>query len=232
MLRLFRRCAQAWIPLYFDGLPVCRERVFHQAARAGYADKTPKQIAQEMFALGDGCTMSAKKDGMANIGGFLCTNDEILARQEQNLLILTEGYPTYGGLSGRDLEAVAIACKSRWKRTTCAIGLRRQLTLATILPNMACDVQPPADTQSISMRRRFFRTFRWSSFRGLRWPRSCILKVAYGRWRLAAYVCRSRTDGTGAAGDSAPHVHAEPYRLCCRDYLEGVGAAAQIKGCG
>jgi tyrosine phenol-lyase len=101
-------CHKHRIPLYFDACRFAENAYFIKLREPGYADKTPKQIAQEMFSLGDGCTMSAKKDGMANIGGFLCTNDEILARQEQNLLILTEGYPTYGGLAGRDLEAVAV----------------------------------------------------------------------------------------------------------------------------
>jgi tryptophanase len=101
-------CHTHRIPLYFDACRFAENAYFIKLREPGYADKTPKQIAQEMFALGDGCTMSAKKDGMANIGGFLCTNDDVLARQEQNLLILTEGYPTYGGLAGRDLEAVAI----------------------------------------------------------------------------------------------------------------------------
>jgi tyrosine phenol-lyase len=101
-------CRKHGIPLYFDACRFAENAYFITLREPGYASKTPKQVAQEMFSYGDGCTMSAKKDGMANIGGFLCTNDDSLAQQEKNLLILTEGYPTYGGLAGRDLEAVAV----------------------------------------------------------------------------------------------------------------------------
>jgi tyrosine phenol-lyase len=101
-------CRKHGIPLYFDACRFAENAYFIKLREKGHSSKSPKEVAQEMFSFGDGCTMSAKKDGMANIGGFLCTNDDLLAQQERDLLILTEGYPTYGGLAGRDLEAIAV----------------------------------------------------------------------------------------------------------------------------
>jgi tryptophanase len=107
-LRAVRKlCDRAGKPLFLDACRFAENAFLIQQREPAARDMTISAIARSMFDLADGCTMSAKKDGLANIGGFIACRDESLAHELRTRLVVTEGFPTYGGLAGRDLEAIA-----------------------------------------------------------------------------------------------------------------------------
>jgi len=105
--RVSELCRSYKIPFFIDACRFAENAWFIKMREPGCKGRSVKELAQEMFSYADGCTMSGKKDGLVNIGGFLAMNEDELARKARNILIVTEGFPTYGGLAGRDLEAFA-----------------------------------------------------------------------------------------------------------------------------
>ena len=137
-------CQRFDVPLFLDACRFAENAWFIKIREEGYADKTPLAIAREMFSYVDGCTMSAKKDGLANIGGFLALNDDKLSQQCKNVLILTEGFPTYGGLAGYDLEAIAVGLHEVVQEDYLQYRIRSVAYLGDILTKADIPiVQPP-----------------------------------------------------------------------------------------
>ncbi|HEY6003098.1 MAG TPA: tryptophanase [Anaeromyxobacter sp.] len=143
-------------PLVLDACRFAENAMFVKMREPGQSSRPVKEIAREMFSLADGCLVSAKKDGLANIGGFIALRDERWVEAARNLLILTEGFPTYGGLAGRDLEAIAVGLEEVLHEDYLAYRLRTAEYLGEKLLSAGIQIVEPTGGHAVYLEARSF----------------------------------------------------------------------------
>ena len=146
-------CDKHQLPLFLDGCRFAENAWFIRQREAGQHNRTVKEIVREMGSLADGMTMSAKKDGMANIGGWLALDDDAWAQKARNMLILTEGFPTYGGLAGRDLEAIAQGLQEVVRHDYLTYRIRSTEYLGEGLTDLGVPIVQPTQFECVLNRR-------------------------------------------------------------------------------
>jgi tryptophanase len=143
-------------PLVIDAARFAENAMFVKLREPGHSGRPVKEIARDMFGLADGCLVSAKKDGLANIGGFIALHDERWVEAARNLLILTEGFPTYGGLAGRDLEAIAVGLEEVVHEDYLAYRLRTAEYLGEKLLAAGVQIVEPTGGHAVYLDARAF----------------------------------------------------------------------------
>ncbi|MFI5309779.1 MAG: tryptophanase [Gemmatimonadales bacterium] len=232
-------CREHGVPFFIDACRFAENAWFVKTREPGYADRTPLEIAQEMFSLADGCTMSAKKDGMANIGGFLALNDDALAMRCRNSLILTEGFPTYGGLAGYDLEAIAVGLKEALDEDYLRYRIRSVEYLAEKTAAAGIPTVRPAGGHALYLNaKKWLPHIPWNQYPG--WALSLVLYIEGGirACEIGSVMFARQSDGSEKPADLELVRLAFPRRVYTQsqvDYVAEVllhvnGMTSRIRG--
>ena len=219
-------CDRYHLPLFLDACRFAENAWFIKQREEGQADRSPKDIAREMFGLADGCTMSAKKDGLANIGGFLAMNSDDWAERCRNLLILTEGFPTYGGLAGYDLEAIARGLEEVVEEPYLRYRIRSTAYLAEKVASAGVPIiQPPGGHAVYLDARAMLPHIAPLQYPGIALVNALYVEAGVRGVEIGTVMFGRQPDGSERAGDMDLVRLAIPRRVYTQSHIDYVAEA-------